>query len=260
PSGDMVTGGAGADWFVLRAPSYGVDTLTDFSRLQGDLLVLDHTGFGLAGTGSLPAAGGSLVHGLTPRTLGPTILESQGNVYWDPDGVGASPAAQLAHVDGIGTIDVVANPGTSGWSVAAGGDFNHDGIGDLLWKNGLTGATSTWLMANGTMVGNPATPAAGGWDVATAAEFNGGGTTDLLWKRAASGLTSEWLMINGAMAANPGTPGALGWNLLASRDFSGDGIADLLWKNASSGTTSEWVMAANGGVAAYPSTPGAQGW
>ena len=40
-----------------------------------------------------------------------------------------------------------ATPGAQGWNLVASGDFNGDGITDLMWQNAATGATSEWLMS-----------------------------------------------------------------------------------------------------------------
>jgi serralysin len=111
PGNDLITGGPGADRFVLGAPSHGSDTFFDFAYYQGDRIALDHVGFGLSGIGSLAAAGVNFVYAFAPPSLGyngpppagPTIIEYGSDVYWDPDGAGASPAALLAHVFGQGT-------------------------------------------------------------------------------------------------------------------------------------------------------------
>ena len=111
PGNDLITGGPGADRFVLGAPSDGADTFFDFAYYDGDQIALDHVGFGLSGTGSLAAAGVNFVYAFAPPSLGyngpppagPTIIEYGSDVYWDPDGAGASPAALLAHVFGQGT-------------------------------------------------------------------------------------------------------------------------------------------------------------
>ena len=255
---DLLTGGAGADQFMLSAPSEGVDTFLDFSWAAGDRVVLDHAGFGLTGTGSLAAAGVDLVHGLTPQTAGPTILESFGNLYWDSDGTGANPAVMVARLISNDSMVSVNEPPTGSWSVVASGDFNHDGTTDLLWKN-PSGLTSAWLMSpNGDMLGNATIPAnTGGWDVIATGDFNGDGTTDLLWKTASGGgLTSEWLMSpDGGMLTSPALPATGGWNVIATGDFNGDGTTDLLWKTANGALTSEWLMSPNGGILGNSGVP-----
>ena len=258
---NTLAGGMGADRFVLHGPLEGVDTFGDFSGGEGDLIVLDHVVFGLAGTGSLAAAGVNFFRGTTAPTAGPTLLENQGNLYWDPDGTGPSPAVQLAYLPHTGWLGSIGDPETGGWNVVATGAFNNGGTNDILWQNASTGASSEWLMANGTLASNPATPAAPGWNVIAAGDFSGDGITDLLWRHASAGVTSEWVMApNGGVANLLNTPAAQGWNVIATADFNGDHTADLLWQHASTGMTAEWLMAPNGGIGAILGTPPAQGW
>jgi serralysin len=96
PGDDTLTGGLGTDRFVLAKISDGVDTFLDFSRIQHDQIAFDHGGFDLGGTGTLAAAGVSLINGATAETSTPTILYNAGNVSWDPDGTGADAPALLA--------------------------------------------------------------------------------------------------------------------------------------------------------------------
>jgi hypothetical protein len=84
---------------VLAAISDGVDSFLDFSRIQHDQIVLDHTGFDLGRTGTLAAVGVSLVNGAMAQTSEPTLLYNGSDLSWDSDGTGASvPALLLAHV------------------------------------------------------------------------------------------------------------------------------------------------------------------
>ena len=261
---DTDTGGPGSDYFVLASPADLMDIFTDFTRSEGDRIALLRDGFGLNGTGSLDNVGVNLVYGVTTQTTSPTILERLGEVVWFPDGTrDDSTAIPLAHVDGIGEIAPVGNPDTTGSSVVAIGDFNADGITDILWKNDSTGATSEWLMGNGTMASNPATLGAAGWDVIATGDFNGDSTTDIMWKTATGGITSEWLMSpDGGILSNPTSiPATPGWDVIATGDFNGDGIADLMWKTATGGITSEWLMSPDGGILSNPtSIPATPGW
>jgi hypothetical protein len=157
-------------------------------------------------------------------------------------------------------FDVATSIWTTGWNAVATGDFNHDGVKDILWQNAV-GVTSEWLMSpSGGVAGFPVTPAAPGWSVAASGDFNGDGTDDILWKNDATGTTAEWLMApTGGVGSLLGTLAAPGWNMIASGDFNGDGTDDLMWQNAV-GTTSEWLMSPSGGIAGLPSTPAAPGW
>jgi FG-GAP-like repeat len=90
------------------------------------------------------------------------------------------------------------------WKIAGTGDFNGDGISDILWHN-TNGDTSIWLMtSNGTQVQVLSAADLGfvpaSWDVAGTGDFNGNGMSDILWRNA-NGDTSIWLM-NGAQVSS----------------------------------------------------------
>ena len=40
---------------------------------------------------------------------------------------------------------------SSGWKVAGTGDFNGDGVSDILWRNSNTGETHIWKINGSTM-------------------------------------------------------------------------------------------------------------
>ncbi|MEO1378675.1 MAG: hypothetical protein AAFW70_31350, partial [Cyanobacteria bacterium J06635_10] len=44
---DTLTGGAGADIFVLDSPFDGIDSITDFNSLEGDKIQISASGFGI---------------------------------------------------------------------------------------------------------------------------------------------------------------------------------------------------------------------
>jgi hypothetical protein len=43
----------------------------------------------------------------------------------------------------------ILGAGDTAWTVAGVGDFNGDGMSDILWENSSTGQVTMWLM-NGT--------------------------------------------------------------------------------------------------------------
>ncbi|MGN6057153.1 MAG: FG-GAP-like repeat-containing protein [Sphingomicrobium sp.] len=80
------------------------------------------------------------------------------------------------------------------WSVIGTGDFNGDGLTDILWRNGTT--VTDWL---GTATGgftanwnNFHTSVPTSWNVAQTGDFNGDGIDDLLW-RGSDGSITDWL-------------------------------------------------------------------
>jgi hypothetical protein len=88
------------------------------------------------------------------------------------------------------------------WNVVHTGDFNGDGMTDILWHN-TNGHTSIWLMTtNGTQVQVLSTKNFGiiptSWNIAVTGDFNGDGKSDILWSNT-NGDTSIWFMTgNGA--------------------------------------------------------------
>ena len=76
----------------------------------------------------------------------------------------------VASVVGVGSLP-------SEWVVAGTGDFNDDGVWDILWLNNTNAGVAIWLMnANGTLnsaVSVGALPA--GWSLGGTGDFNGDG-------------------------------------------------------------------------------------
>ena len=100
---DSLTGGAGRDHFAYRSAGEGGDTIKDFAATE-DSLDFSATGFG----GGL-VAGHGLVAGVNfIADADPTAASETGtflfntethNLIWDPDGLGAGEAVQVAHFD-----------------------------------------------------------------------------------------------------------------------------------------------------------------
>jgi hypothetical protein len=82
---------------------------------------------------------------------------------------------------------------TNDWHVVATGDFNGDGINDILWRND-NGVVGEWNgQSNGGFAGNANAniPVDTNWHVAQVGDFNGDGMSDILWRNT-NGVVVEW--------------------------------------------------------------------
>ena len=141
---------------------------------------------------------------------------------------------------------------SSDWHIVGTGDFNGDGIDDILWRND-NGTVTDWLgQANGSFVGNGAnfnTAISSDWHIVGTGDFNGDGIADILWRND-NGTVTDWLgQANGSFVgngANFNTAISTDWHVVSIGDFNGDATDDILWQNTN-GTVTEWLGQANGG-------------
>jgi autotransporter-associated beta strand protein len=143
-----------------------------------------------------------------------------------------------------------------GWA----GDFNGDGIADLLWWDPSTNQLSIWFMNNGQVANVSATGEAldiNEWLLIATADLNGDGACDLLWWKPETGETIAWYLDKAKAAAGGDgdwlikTSVALdtvsGFAAMAlTGDLNGDGKADILWRDYSSGQVTLWIMGDDG--------------
>lgn len=147
-------------------------------------------------------------------------------------------------------------PLASNWKIVGTGDFNRDGVDDVLLQR-ADGYVTNWL-------GNPAaiydfikndanasisfTP---DWRVIKTGDFNGDGYADMLLRRD-DGWVTNWLGAANGQFANNGANTSLyftsDWSVIGAGDFNGDGRDDLLLRR-SDGWITNWLATANGGFA-----------
>lgn len=174
------------------------------------------------------------------------------------------------------------DPVSAEWSIAATGDANADGQGEILWRRS-DGAISTWS-ATGQAVtytydGTFNHYAPGGsfaentyyhpsigadWMVEGMADFSGDNRSDILW-RDTDGSLSTW----NAVDAGTGigfqenswyhAPVSLDWHVVGLGDFNGDGKDDILWHN-DDGALSVWTSTGSGFVENQMNASAATSW
>ncbi|MGO4551490.1 FG-GAP-like repeat-containing protein [Lysobacter sp. 2RAF19] len=123
------------------------------------------------------------------------------------------------------------------------GDFDGDGVADLLWRNTGTGANTIWKSARSTTL-QAVTSVNPAFFVARTADFNGDGKNDIIWRNRTSGQNVMWrggLSTQATLLSSPPAP----WEIVGAGDFDGDGKDDLLWRNGGTGVNVIWKSGLN---------------
>lgn len=188
-------------------------------------------------------------------------------LWWDP----ASNNIQAWYLRG-GEVWSLSPQGQgldiSQWLLMGTGDFNGDGLWDLVWWKPGTGEVQFWYKP----FGQSPMPRSGGFTkteaslesmtgngtMAHTGDINGDGITDILWRDYATGQVTLWLMgedgkpqLNGPPTpANPGiingdrpgVSGGLDWQAGGLADANGNGRADVFWRNAKDNRIITWFM------------------
>jgi len=123
------------------------------------------------------------------------------------------------------------------------GDFNGDGVSDLLWRNVIDGRNSIWRSANGGTLQGVATIADQAWRVAGVGDFNGDGVADILWRNGMTGANRIWLSGNYLTTQNVASITSQAWQVVGVGDFNNDNRSDVLWRNGSTGQNGIWLSA-----------------
>ena len=184
----------------------------------------------------LNAAGAGLVWstylgGNTDREYARSLaLDAPGNVYLA--GYEEDPANSYLTLVAAAKLSL---PTETSWR----GDFNGDGVSDMLLRNENTGGNQIWRSANSaqvqavTAVGHP-------WAIAGIGDFDADGKSDLLWRNLSTGANSIWKAANSATQIGVGTLNPQDWAVVGVGDFNGDLRADILWHNHATAANMYW--------------------
>jgi streptogramin lyase len=104
------------------------------------------------------------------------------------------------HSGALGTVP-------SNWQVVGLGDFNGDGIPDILWRDSTSGTVAIWFLNSSGHVQSTASvgavPISSGWIILETGDYNGDGKSDILWTDS-SGDLAVWFMNGSTVASTAG--------------------------------------------------------
>src|ERR1051325_9266732 len=148
----------------------------------------------------------------------------------------------------------------SGWSIVGSGDFDGDGVGDLLWRHTPSGDVSIWLLQGnsaGVSLKKAQTVFSGlgaRWQTVGIGDFDGDSYGDILWYDSVSHGVYVWLMqglgpkpLSGYVTTKAGT-----MKVASVGDYDGDGYPDIAWVDpAPTSPLSIWTMVGRTVTGAY---------
>jgi hypothetical protein len=148
--------------------------------------------------------------------------------------------------------DMSPGNAANGWRIYGIGDFDGNGVTDLVWRRtNDVGEVRIWFLNNdGSVSRDVGLPAPDGFRVQGVGDFNGDGRDELVIRRANESGEAHILVVGptGALTADLALPqGAPGWSLIGVGDFDGNRKSDLLWRR-SNGTGELRIWSMDGGT------------
>jgi hypothetical protein len=254
----------GDNSFINVATSWHVAGTGDFNGdKRADVLWRDDSGaiFNLLGS----ASGGFVNNGDNSYRVVSTSWQVAGIGDFNGDGrsdilwgnASGSLYNSLATANG-GFVDnntnMFVNLG-AGWHVAGTGDFNGDGLEDILLRNDNGQIFDMLSTANGGVVSNGDNSfltMGSSWHFVGTGDFNGDGRADILWRNDSGAIFDMLGTASGGFVNNGNNSYAAvstSLQIESIGDFNGDGRADILWQN-SNGIMTDWLATISGGFTA----------
>ncbi len=227
-------------WYV-NADNYSHDRRMEADT---DLPALDPNVYDLAAVGDFNGDGTSDIIFHRKNATG---SNPGGVIYW------------TIKTDGtIKQSGTLANVPYEDYDLVGAGDFNGDGVSDILFHNKLTGGLAYWHLkpdGNGVKYDQTGTfefASYNDWRVVGIGDMDADGNSDLLFHRKSTGSVSYWLINSSgtgrkSYGAYTKTRPSPNYRILGLRHFNQDGKADVLFQNRVNGVVMYWLTGGTSG-------------
>ena len=183
----------------------------------------------------------------TRRVRGDFNGDGNPDILWRNTSSGANRIWLMSNTGTLlSTVSLQSEPDLN-WQIAGAGDFNNDGMQDIVWRNYSTGQNVVWLMSNTSKSGavNLQTVSDVRWRIESVNDFNADNQYDLLWRNYGTGEIAMWLMSGTTVSSTPSikTVTDFNWHIAGTGDTNGDSAQDFVWRNTATGEVVIWFMA-----------------
>ncbi len=243
-------------WFASNVPDYVFQgaSRTFVKRSQGKNIKSSQVAPSLVSSGTQLLVGYRPATGVVETLIGSSNFGASvfaGGDTFESGSFGGAPGSDLVVYDSssgnvnylfrnLSNWSVLFDGSWSrGWSHVVAGDFDGNGVGDMLFYRASDGLIVFYtITASGRFI--PLTDVmhgSRGWSEIVAGDFNGNGSDDVLWYRASDGVMRFYQVSSTGVfkALTPVLYGNHGWDRIPSADFDGDGKDDVLWYRSSDG-------------------------
>jgi hypothetical protein len=151
----------------------------------------------------------------------------------------------------------IRNDGIPGWSVVGVGDFNRDGVPDIIIENDSTRQIAVYFMGGvgGSQIQGFAwirSDGVPGWSVVAAADMNRDGVPDVIIQNDTTRQIAVYYMggpggsqiTRFAWIRSDGVPG---WSVSGAADQNGDGVPDVIIQNDTTRQVAIYYMGGSDG-------------
>jgi hypothetical protein len=176
--------------------------------------------------------------------------DGHADILWRHDTEGWLAVWLLRYQDVIGTEYLSINRQLDPrWKVAAIGDINGDGFGDIIWQHD-DGWLAVWQMRGTQVVWTTFldTPRVADprWKIVAATDLNGDRRADLIWREQTEGWIAAWFLqgtkVIWTTYLSQNRVADMNWELSAAGQVDGSGLPALIWRHRTEGTVALWFM------------------